>query len=163
VDWALSDYAADARAPTPSAAAEIVSPGSAEILDRARQARDAISGRVTELLAGARRRLDYLSEAELRYRYRNLVQPWYQRLDEALDAIRAAIGESLQSRRTRLAVATSSIEAGSPFLPLERGYVVVCDESTGEIITRREETSRSRPMTAQFSDGTIRIRRVEDE
>jgi exodeoxyribonuclease VII large subunit len=163
VDWALSDYAADARAPTPSAAAEIVSPGSAEILDRARQARDAISGRVTELLAGARRRLDYLSEAELRYRYRNLVQPWYQRLDEALDAIRARLASRSKARRTRLAVATSSIEAGSPFLPLERGYVVVCDESTGEIITRREETSRSRPMTAQFSDGTIRIRRVEDE
>jgi exodeoxyribonuclease VII large subunit len=162
-DWALSDYAADDRAPTPSAAAEIVSPGAAEILDRVRQARNIISGRMVDVVTGARRRLDHLSEEELRYRYRNLVQPWYQRLDEALDTIRSAMGEAIRHRRSRLAVATSSIEAGSPFLPLERGYVVIRDETSGEIITRRDETASSRPMTAQFIDGTIPIRRVEDE
>jgi exodeoxyribonuclease VII large subunit len=163
VDWALSDYAADARAPTPSAAAEIVAPSAAELLDRLRQARDAITGRMTDVLSGTRRRLDHLSEEELRYRYRNLVQPWYQRFDEALDAIRTAMSDTLRRGRSRLAVASSSIEAGSPFLPLERGYVVVRDETTGEIITRRDDTRPTRPMTAQFTDGTIRIRRVKDE
>jgi exodeoxyribonuclease VII large subunit len=163
VDWALSDFAADARAPTPSAAAEIVSPSAGEIHDRLRQARSIISGRMVEVLSATRRRLDHLSREELRYRYRNLVQPWYQRLDEALETIRSAMSDRIRDRRSRLAVATSSIEAGSPYLPLERGYVVVRDETTGEIITRREETMRSPRMTAQFADGTIRIRRVEDE
>ena len=163
VDRALSDDAADERAPTPSAAAEIVAPASMEIADRiARAGRDIVRLHV-DRLASVRRRFDHVGEDELRYRFRNLVQPWYQRHDEAWQAVRDAMERRLQERRGRLSVAAERIGAASPFLALERGYAIVRRRPGEEIVTRADATAPGDTLTVQFADGTIPAERTEDE
>ncbi|HKK47481.1 MAG TPA: exodeoxyribonuclease VII large subunit, partial [Alkalispirochaeta sp.] len=105
VDWALSDFAADLRAPTPSAAAEIVSEGGAEVFLRIERAATTAVGSFLSKLSTLRNRCTHVSEAELRYRFRNLLQPWYQRFDEAHEALQVGITAILEQRRTRLTIA----------------------------------------------------------
>jgi exodeoxyribonuclease VII large subunit len=163
VDWALSDFAADYRAPTPSAAAEIVSQGAAEVMTRIERAATSIAGDFLGTVSTLRSRCDRVSEAELRYRFRNLLQPWYQRFDEAQQAIQDRIPAILERKRNQLVLARERVEGASPYMALQRGYAVVRSAGTGRIITRADETRPGEALRVQFSDDSISVERTEDE
>ncbi|MCG8477773.1 MAG: exodeoxyribonuclease VII large subunit [Spirochaetales bacterium] len=163
VDWALTDYAADRRAPTPSAAAEVVSAQGSEIAERivraGSQAVAAYLHQVRNLVLRAER----CSEDEIRYRFRNLMQPWYQRLDDATQIVRDAMKRRLVTLRSTIDIAHEGIRGASPFLALERGYAMIRDEASQGIVTRAGDTRSGQRLTAQFFDGTIRVERTNDE
>lgn len=160
-DMALSDFAADYRAPTPSAAAEVLSAGEEEVRRRLR-------GAATDLLQSYRRRTERLSErlgrvatAELQYRYRNFVQPWYQRVDTAMEEARRALRDRVTGTARRLEVARERVESSSPLELLQRGYAILHDQRTEQIITRADQTLPGQYLEAQMWDGTIPLRRLE--
>ena len=155
VDWALSDFAADQRAPTPSAAAEIVCAGAAEIQGRLRSAAERMSSAFLPRLARYRRQIHQVGEAELRYRFRNTLQPWYQRFDEAQTTLHAVMGQLLVERRRRLQLATERVDGASPYRVLERGYAIV--RQGKRIITRREQLPQEGNLSLQFADGSASI------
>jgi exodeoxyribonuclease VII large subunit len=162
IDWALSDYAADLRAPTPSAAAEIVSISREEITTRLSHAsfhvREALTARLTSL----RQRLSVVEERELRYRFRNLAQPWYQRVDEARTAIRDHYAETFRRVDQRVTLAAERIEGASPLRALERGYAIV-RAASGAVVPRAASVGPAEELTVQFSDDSITVRRVTNE
>lgn len=162
-DWALCDYAADVRAPTPSAAAELVSGRDADFAETVRLARQDIHRTYRGLLDALRRRLDQVNRTELRYRFRNLVQPWYQRLDEARRGALEGYQRMLQIKRHHLTVITERIGAADPYGPLSRGFALVRRAADGQIITARAKSEVGARLTVQFSDGTINVERTEDE
>ncbi|MEX2442870.1 MAG: exodeoxyribonuclease VII large subunit [Alkalispirochaeta sp.] len=163
VDWALSDFAADRRAPTPSAAAEIVSEGAIEVTGRIERAATSLVREFLARISALRSRRDRVSEAELRYRFRNLIQPWYQRFDEAHQTIQDRVAAILERKRTQLVLARERVEAASPYLALQRGYAVVRSSETGHIVTRAAETRPGDSLHVQFSDDSISVERTQDE
>ncbi|POQ98199.1 exodeoxyribonuclease VII large subunit [Alkalispirochaeta sphaeroplastigenens] len=158
IDWALSDFAADYRAPTPSAAAEVVCAGEEEILNRLRGAGRSLVREYLGRLDRLGSRLERVSTEELRYRYRNYVQPWYQRLDSARESLQGSIEKRLDEARRRLAICLERVESSSPFLPLERGYAIVRGHSSGAITTRAAEITEE-TLDLQFHDATVTVRR----
>lgn len=166
-DWALSDFAADLRAPTPSAAAELVAPSRDELQTRILTARDLLQHSMRAQLERVGHRLSVAGTEELRFRLRSIMQPWYQRHDEALTAIRSAMATCLADRRARLSGTTGALAAASPYLALERGYAIVrsAAEGTdpGRILTRAEFARSAGALDVQFQDATLRVRRDSDE
>ena len=139
IDWALSDYAADLRAPTPSAAAELVSESREETLEKVRAL-----GK--DLLASVKNRIERIRLLarpfdDLEYRFRSLLQPRLMRFDEARDALVENMEERTMELRQRLNLARTSLEAASPLSILERGFSVVMFERNGKIgtVVRRAE------------------------
>jgi exodeoxyribonuclease VII large subunit len=133
IDFPLSDFAADLRAPTPSAAAELVAAESDAALERtlglARTMREALSA-----LAGRQRsRLERFSAEELEYAFRNLYQPVLQRFDDAKETLFDALESIADAKKRRLELARASMEASNPSSVMERGYAVVRDASTGAL------------------------------
>lgn len=125
VDWALCDYAADVRAPTPSAAAELVSDSRASVLREIRQAE-------LEISTSMRSRLDYAGMAMARFspsdveaRFMRLFLPRARRHDEAREAIIAAMKERSRESGHRLELASRGLEIASPEAVLKRGYAIV--------------------------------------
>lgn len=163
VDWALTDYAADLRAPTPSAAAELVSARGSEVTDRILRAGSAVVAAHMQHLRHLTLRAQRCSEEEIRYRFRNLMQPWYQRLDEATHATREAMNARIAALRATLDIAHEGVRGASPLLALERGYAIIRDGASGGMVTRAGDTRGGQSLTAQFTDGTIRIERTTDE
>jgi exodeoxyribonuclease VII large subunit len=125
IDWALCDFAADLRAPTPSAAAELVSADWAETLGQVQDLRESLAGVMMHRIERIRLLLKPFRLEDLEMRFRSILQPRLLRFDDAKEALLLALRERLGDLRRRLELAGRSLEAGNPRAILERGYSVV--------------------------------------
>ncbi len=134
VDVTIADLVADARAPTPSAAAEAVVP----------------DGRVLE------RHLDDLG-ARLPAALRQLVA---ERRGELLlqgAALDRGVRAVLRTRRERLLQAAGKLEALSPLAALRRGYAVPLD-GEGRVLRRAQQFAAAGRIRLRVVDGTVDCR-----
>jgi len=124
IDFAITDFVADLRSPTPSAAAELVAPDRKEIIEAveenagrmARSLRSRLEGLLTSLKRSLR---DHLYRFPLRK-----VETLEQRLDIALSGIVGSIGRGWKGRSDRLIHLTDVLRLSDPHLPLKRGYSI---------------------------------------
>ena len=133
-DVTLCDLVADARAATPSAAAEAVTPDQDELARR-------LDGLAQRLGRGLRRRGERMEE----------------RVARTADRIAAAIGRRLERGAARLAAAGGRLDALSPLRVLARGYAVARD-ADGHVLRRVEEFPDGRAFRLRVTDGEIAAR-----
>ena len=129
IDFTIADFVADLRAPTPSGAAELVSPDAA--VWRADFAR--LERRLQLLIGQSLQR----REASLRSAQQRLallhpgsrLRQNAQRLDELEQRLRQHWIHSGRARRQRLQAASRTLHAVSPLATLDRGYAIITQES----------------------------------
>jgi exodeoxyribonuclease VII large subunit len=125
IDWALSDFAADLRAPTPSAAAELVSESREALAREIGQFAAELETAIRSRLDRARLLLERFESSAVEARLQRVLMPSARRLDEARDELAAAMSQALELRSRRLELATRELEAMSPAAVLARGFAVV--------------------------------------
>jgi len=111
-DISISDFVADVRAPTPSAAAELLSPDTQALLRQVEQLERRLLQRLRERLARARLQLDNLRQ-RLRHPGERLGQQ-AQRLDELELRLRRALGQQLTQQQQHLAHLRTRLQAQHP-------------------------------------------------
>src|SRR3989442_2814009 len=124
-DVTLADLAADVRAPTPSAAAELVVPDSSPSQQRANRAWRPVAGRVRERIDERRRRLETARRMLDRRAPAMRVAVRRQRGDQAPRTLDRAIARAVPLRRQRAVSAQRRLAALSPLAVLGRGYAIV--------------------------------------
>ena len=157
-DFTIADFVADVRAPTPSAAAELVSPSR----DDYRMTLDAHSARLSEMtwerLNTLRARLDASLRALGHLSPQARVAHDRQRLADLSESFAAALGHRLALWRERLAGATARLAALSPLAVLDRGYAVVRQEKTGTIVRSVKQVKAGDKLNVRVSDGEFGAR-----
>ena len=154
-DVTLCDFAADLRAPTPSAAAELATPDGTQlpaILGRFRdRASAALLGRATE----QRRFLD----AELRAlsRLSPDIGAARQRAADLLDRGGRTLDDRIERRRMQLVSLADAMRALSPSATLERGYAVA-RTADGRILRDPAGVSAGDPLHVTVARGTVETR-----
>ncbi|WP_147634411.1 exodeoxyribonuclease VII large subunit [Treponema pectinovorum] len=125
IDWALCDYAADYRAPTPSAAAELAVP---QIID----IKNDLNGYKNELLTVINSKVEKMklmiksfNPESLEMRFRTIEQPYLMRLDNAKRQLEDKINEKIKDIRQKLKESVQTLEGASPKTILARGYSMV--------------------------------------
>jgi len=139
IDWALCDFAADLRAPTPSAAAELVSGERSSALETVRGAAADFAAIVRGRIDRARLLLRPFSVDDLEYRFRAILQPRLVRFDDAKEGLVNNLSGLVSNLRRRLELATAVMEAGSPLAVMERGFSMVVNKRTGTVIRKASE------------------------
>ena len=180
IDFTLCDFAADVRAETPSAAAELISSQFVACAERATQAGEAMAAALEGAVDRAGERLDHA-----RSRLRLLspgaqIEQGYLRLDDLSNRLGAALRASVQARRQQLADARAGLarrspeervqnesqrllslwkrlQAASPASVLNRGFAIMRDEA-GKPVTRRAKVQPGQRLAAEFADGTAPVR-----
>ncbi len=154
-DSSLADFAADVRAPTPSAAAELVTPDrvelSAQVAGLSAALVAALQATIEEQrwrLAEQARALKHLSpEAQL-------VQV-RQRVDDLLGHAEAAMRHSLTLHRERLGGLIGRLAGVSPLGTLERGYAIVRHRETGAIVHSVAQVAPGDALGIRVVDGEL--------
>jgi exodeoxyribonuclease VII large subunit len=153
-DVTLADFAADLRAPTPSAAAELATPDGTQlptILNRLRdRAAAALLGRAEE----RRRHLD--SEVRALARLAPDIATARQRTADLVDRGARALDDRLDRRRLLLGSAHDALRTLSPSATLERGYAVA--RTANGILRDATAVSAGDPLQVIVARGTVDTR-----
>ena len=128
IDWALCDFAADVRAPTPSAAAEIAIPELALIEETIATYQNDLLEEIQNRISSLRVALIAFDPANMMASFQNIEQSLSERFDKAFDALCTQMSDILKDRRAQLELYVSTLESCNPQDVLERGYCVVTDE-----------------------------------
>ncbi|MBU0928004.1 MAG: exodeoxyribonuclease VII large subunit [Spirochaetes bacterium] len=153
IDWSLCDYAASLRAPTPSAAAELVSESAASVADRVYAASDTLALSMRARIERARLLAESFSSERLGLRLERALQPSRQRFDDALEALIGGAREACAEVGRRLASADALLRAADPMAVLARGFAVVRRHSGGEAVRDASELAPGEPVTITFASG----------
>jgi len=180
IDFTLCDFAADRRAETPSAAAELISSEFVACAQRAAQADDAMTAWLDGAVARAGERVDHARSRLRLLSPEAQIEQGFLRLDDISNRLGAALRTSVQVRRQQLGevraalarvspefrVQTEShrllslwkrLQAASPASVLNRGFVILRDEA-GKPVGRRAEVEAGQVLQAEFTDGVTKMR-----
>lgn len=153
VDIALCDLAADVRAPTPSAAAEIVSVHREELLSRVETIRNTAQTALRQRVERIRILLRQFSPALLERNFRIFVQPSLLALDDAKERLVESMERRVEKVAHRLELARRELETASPLKTLEKGYSIVSDTETGAVLTSVDSTGPGARVHIRFHKG----------
>lgn len=156
-DVTLADFAADLRAPTPSAAAELVVPDARELLLKVRRLEERLERSVAGRLRERRERVARLARSRVLAQPLRPIQEARQRLDEWVTRLEAAFARALSDRRTALAHLAARLESLSPLGTLARGYAVATTLE-GAVIRRLEAAPPGSAILVRVSDGSLGCR-----
>jgi exodeoxyribonuclease VII large subunit len=154
VDFTIADFVADLRAPTPSAAAELVVRDRRELLEVVRNNWYTINDAVMTLVADARKRIRHLLESHALNRPVDRLHQNAQRLDELDRAITVAASHLFAMTRARQKSLGQRLAALDPRMTLKRGYTIV--HRNGHIIPSRLLLKTADTVDVEFHDGTVR-------
>jgi len=151
-DTAITDFVADARAATPSMAAEIAVPDRREVADRLRALHDRLRTVVTRRLQNARQRVDALVSSRAFHSPVRRLEQAQQRLDGLVDRLERSGPRVLEQVRTRVERLRSRLHAVDPEQPLRRGYAYPTHD--GQPVESVERLRSGDRLRLHFQDGT---------
>jgi exodeoxyribonuclease VII large subunit len=153
-DFTILDFAADARAATPTAAARLVIPDRKAVLMDLQRQRRRLEAAVTGLVENRRLRLDNLEQRSPLARPLHLLLQPRQNLDHVSYRFQVVFTRLLEQRRGELSALAARLADLNPLAVLGRGFSVVRDEKG--IIKSVDQLSGGQAVTMQFQDGQAR-------
>ena len=156
VDITLTDYAADLRAPTPSAACELAVPDVISTLNGLRGLWDSLNAHMSNKLNVAALKLEGLtSRLEMLSPVARLKQK-NQYLSELYDKLVGAMQKKLEDRKHMLAIYTERLNGLSPTAKLVGGFGYV--EADGKPVLNARDVSKGQDIRLTLHDGVIDAR-----
>ncbi len=155
-DFTLTDFAADLRAPTPTAAAELATPDKAELLNTIFESAHHLSTRLQTLLADRRWELSQSKNRLHLFSPKFRVDNYRQRLDETHMRLNHAIQTQIEKRHHALENKLQALRSLNPQAVLERGYAIITHIETGNIIRKASQTTPDDVVNIKVSRGSMK-------
>lgn len=155
IDFTLCDFAADRRAPTPSAAAELAVPERYELkrkLGNVTARLELLEGKKLELL---RSTLERMKKSRALTDPRNFIDDKRMALGVAEDKLYNRITFLLERKKSALAGKTAKLDAMNPLSVLSRGYGAAFAPD-GTVIRSAAQVEKGSDISLMLSDGTVR-------
>lgn len=162
-DYTIADFVADLRAPTPSAAAEMVVPEKLALQSKLVSLDIRMKNAMQRLLHTKKQEMDRLKGSTA---FRQPLDRIYQermRMDQLSRYLQKAVRGNLENTQSRFACCAGKLDALSPLTVLSRGYSVVRNVENGEIIRSTTQVTAGEPLEITVSDGKLycRVNKVE--
>ena len=153
-DTTLCDYAADMRAPTPSAAAEMAVPDSTSLLRLVDERSETLEGRMRESIKSYYTRVEaYGARLEALSPTARLEKD-RARVKSASEMIETKMRAELERKRLMLSAAVGRLEDVNPLAVLRRGYGMTLDKD-GHVVSSVSSLSVGDFITVRLSDGQV--------
>ena len=160
IDWALCDYAADKRAATPSAAAELAVPLLSDIKQDISYYKTELYNEIKQKIEKKRLIVRAFDPSSLEVRFRNIQQPLLNRFDKAKEGLKDGILDKIKDYRTRIATYKTILENASPQTILNRGYSMVRDEN-GDVVRDSAQVNEGAALLITPAKGSIKAKVIK--
>ncbi len=154
IDFCISDFVADLRAPTPSAAAELAVPDARDLRVKIDSLIRAAFQLLMDHIAQFRQQLRYFIDS---YGFRqpiDLVREYSRRLDELVLSLVKSIRFYVTLNKERLTAMEKRLQALNPSAILARGYSICYALPTKQVISTSEDIKLNEKIEIQFSKGS---------
>ena len=155
IDWALCDYAADKRAPTPSAAAEMAVPILSDIQQNITFYKNDLYNSIKQKIEKTRLMIKSFNPQNFEVQFRNIQQPLLNRYAYAKENLIKNMQDKIKDLRTRILNNKTILENASPDTILQRGYSMVTDEE-GKIIRNADQVSSGSKIIVKPAQGSLK-------
>ncbi len=162
IDWALCDYAADRRAPTPSAAAEMAVPLLADIQQNLAAYKDNFYNIIKQKTEKTRLMIKAFNPESLEIRFRNIQQPLLNRFASARENLPKNFQDKIRELRVRLETSVTILENASPQTILNRGYSMVTSPD-GKVVRDAETIKTGDHLIITPAKGKIEAQTINIE
>lgn len=160
-DVTIADFVADVRAPTPSAAAEMVRPEVERLRERLAEIEGRMVRSISANLARKRERFVDVGRALSGRRMRGIVSEERQNLDRMMDRLVTAEDRRIDLLAGRLELAAGKLDSLSPLSTLKRGYCIALTECG--LAKRASEVAAGELFDLVFTDGRLLCRSMGEE
>jgi len=154
-DIILSDFAADLRAPTPSAAAELATPDGEDLTHMVQQRRMKLSRTFADQLRSLRWQLEQLKDSLRRVSPHAQIQLAREQVDQLSLRCWRALQHDLRLKATAVDGLEKTLYMASPASILERGYAVVSKKVDDAIIRSISQVRSGDDLRIRLHDGTF--------
>ena len=154
IDWALCDYAADFRAPTPSAAAEMAIPVLEDIKIELQDYKEDLYNNINRIVKNTRLLIKSFNPDSLEIKFRNIQQPLLNRFENAKINLFENIQNKIKDYRNIISNSKTILENASPQTILDRGYSMVTDKK-GNIIRNENQVSAGDEIKITLAKGKL--------
>jgi exodeoxyribonuclease VII large subunit len=156
-DFTIADFAADLRAPTPTAAAELATPDQVDLRLALNEASNRMDRSMMSILQIQNRQLAALRHLLDMSTPLSRIRRDRQRLDELSRRAQVSLIHSLRIRVARLAGIEQRMAALNPQAILQRGYALVT-HSDGRLVRSVQQATPGEALQVRVSDGNFPVR-----
>jgi exodeoxyribonuclease VII large subunit len=152
-DFTLADFAADLRAPTPTAAAELATPNRLDLLATVEEQTNRLNKTMLSIISDLRWQLNDQHNRLQRYSPLNRINNYRQRQDEITHRLHSAMLHNEQLRRIHLESLHTRLESLNPAAVLKRGFAILTRREDDQVITSYRQVRSDDEVQVQVSDG----------
>jgi exodeoxyribonuclease VII large subunit len=156
IDFSLSDFAADVRAPTPSAAAELVVKNRDELFQIIDHSIIGIKRSIQDRIQFYRDRIRMIEKS---YGFRwpaDRIREFQLRLDDRVRSLETGQLHRLGEIRAKIDQTTEKLKALDPKSVMERGYSITTRLKDGTVVKRSVDVQEREAIRIRFAHGTVR-------
>ncbi len=153
-DFTISDFVADLRAPTPSAAAELAVPDMREHLAYIRSMRKFVGDYMQNVINNERNKIKNLTNSKSFVSPKETIKSHRQYLDNLISACESNTELIIKKHRLEFSSLVGKLDALSPLKVLSRGYAMVSDDK--KVITSAADLKTGDNVNLCFSDGNVK-------
>ena len=159
-DFTIADFVADLRAPTPSAAAELASPDTRELLFQLDTMLDRLTERVLDKHQNKALRLEAMLHRLQQQSPERRLQLLETKLQQQTEKLISGGQAMLRPYADALGTLAQKLEMTSPLRTLARGYVLAQDEN-GLLVRNAAKVQKGQTLALRFADGSVLCRAEE--
>lgn len=161
-DFTICDFVADLRAPTPSAAAELAVPNSAELKNKIEKLQSNMCSLLRAKYNYCATRFDAVTASPmLKKPLDALIFDRYEHLDKLSEKIFTLTEKKINEREKQFSLLSSVLETLSPLKVINRGYAVA--EANGEIVKSIYQVKIGDSLNLRLNDGRLTCQITEKE
>lgn len=151
-DWTICDFVADLRAPTPSAAAEIVVPDKNSELDLIKSFKYSLESNINSKINNEIQRIDAISQKDILNDFKSVFLPISEKLNKLEENLKKSYNLYIKNREKDFSAVCRQLDILSPLSVLARGYTIASNENG--CLKSVKSIGKNDNITVTFADGT---------
>lgn len=152
IDFTISDFVSDLRAPTPTAAAELAVPNTIDLINNINQMKTRLGKSVLNKLELSKNKLNALLNSYILKNPKGLYEVKMQKLDNLIDKLNIHITNIFESKETKYISLIDKMEALNPIKTLKRGYSITKVDNK---VVDFKQLKKDMIITTEFTEGEV--------